>query len=221
MSRLGEAHIGRAPLPRGKSPLPPDVVREDQRERLVAAALATVSELGYTASTVSEIARRARCSPNVFYTHFRDKQDCVLSAVSDAVKLAGRQVEVAVSELSPDAPPDARLRAAMHANLEFFAGEPELSRAVHLELRSAGPAGRAMYLAVLKAFADWTRRWNEESDPEAAARTPDTAYAAAMGAVEQLVTGRILADQIETLADLTDDALKVTVSVLRAFSEQR
>jgi AcrR family transcriptional regulator len=221
MSRLGQAHIGRPRLPRGKNQLPPEVARRDQRERLIAAALATVSELGYAATTSSEIARRARGSPNVFYMEFRDKQDCVLSAVSDSVALAGQRVAAAVAAVPEDAPAQERLRAAMRANLEFFASEPELSRALHIELRAAGPAGLALYLAVLRAFAEWTRRWHEDADPQAAARTPDTAYAAAMGAIEQLVTERLHTDGAATLPELTEAALRVTLGVLATLGDER
>jgi hypothetical protein len=152
---------------------------------------------------------------------FRDKEDCVLSAVSDSVALAGQRVAAAVAAVPEDAPAGERLRAAMRANLEFFASEPELSRALHLELRAAGPAGRALYLAVLRTFAEWTRRWHEGADPPAAARTPETAYAAAMGAIEQLVTERIHADRTDTLGELTDTALRVTLGVLATLGDER
>lgn len=217
MTTLGQRHLDAPALPRGRQRLEPSAARRLHRERLLSAALATVAQSGFAATTVSEIARRARCSPNVFYAHFTGKADCVLTAVAEAVARAGAAVGDAVAAAAPTATPEQRLGIAMRANLEFFAAEPELSRALHLELRAAGSDGRRLYLAVLHEFADYTRDWHRAANPAAAARTPRDAYLAAIGAVEQLVVEKVDAGETDRLGELAGLALEVTLAVLDRF----
>src|SRR5437588_12617692 len=69
-----------APLPRGRHNLRPAVVRASQRVRLLAGVTAVVAHRGYAAATITEVARRAGVSPNVFYEHFTDLEDCFVAA---------------------------------------------------------------------------------------------------------------------------------------------
>src|SRR5207302_10696830 len=39
-----------------------------------------VADRGYAAATITEVARRAGVSPNVFYEHFTDLEDCFVAA---------------------------------------------------------------------------------------------------------------------------------------------
>src|SRR6267378_3396284 len=80
---LARTHEGERGLPRGRSRLPPRTVRESQRERLLPAVTAAVSELGYPAVTIGDIVKRARVSKAAFYDHFADKEDCFLAAMRE------------------------------------------------------------------------------------------------------------------------------------------
>src|SRR6201995_3724390 len=63
-------------LPRGRHGLSPEFVARNQRERLIAALIHTLDEVGYQKTTVSMIGRRAAVSKSDFYKHFDSKDEC-------------------------------------------------------------------------------------------------------------------------------------------------
>jgi AcrR family transcriptional regulator len=198
-----------ARLPRGPHGLPPAEVRRVQRERLVRAALSTVADLGYGPSTVREVVRRAGVSLKAFYEHFDDKQDCVLTAIAESMQVLPRHLDDPVGDTSEE-----RLRSVFRRPLEFFAAEPEVARAFHLELRAAGPEGRALYFTVLRIFARVIREWHQRETPEAATRVPAAVYRAAAGGAEQLVTELVDAGRTDELPGLADACTEFTLGVL-------
>ena len=211
---LAGDHTDAPGLPRGRSSLAPGEASALQRERLIRGALSAVAEQGYRRTTVREIARRARVSLRTFYEHFSDRQDCVLTAVDEAVAAILGRVDEALRSLPDDAPPVERLRAAFEANLREWASEPELSTVLHLELRAAGPAGRERYFEILGGFARFCRAWHRDADPAGAAKTPPEAYRMAMGALEQLIVERVDAGRADQLAELAEPGLRVTLAIL-------
>ncbi len=178
-----------------------------QRERLVRAAIDTVADLGYAATTVREIVRRASVSLKAFYEHFDDKQDCVLKAIAESMQVLPRHLDD-----PPGATPEERLAAVFRRPLEFFAADPAVARAFHLELRAAGPEGRALYFAVLQIFAGVIREWHALEAPAAA--RPEL-YRAAVGGVEQLVTEVIDAGRTGELPRLAGVCAELTTRILR------
>ena len=58
--------------------------KQDSRERLMAAAVTTLSEAGYTAASVEEIAAEAGLSRVTFYRHFGSKADLVVALYEQA-----------------------------------------------------------------------------------------------------------------------------------------
>ncbi len=57
---------------------------ELQRTRIVAAAAATLEELGCRAITVAQVAGRAGVSRKTFYEHFEDRESCFIAALEEA-----------------------------------------------------------------------------------------------------------------------------------------
>jgi AcrR family transcriptional regulator len=209
VGRLAEVHLGKPGLPRGPHRLPPAKVRRVQRERLVRAALSTVADLGYGSTTVREIVRRAGVSLNAFYEHFDDKQDSLITAIAESMEVLPRHLADPAG-----ATPEDRLRSVFRRPLEFFAAEPEVARAFHLELRAAGPEGRALYFTVLRLFARVIREWHEREAPDAAARVPQELYRAAAGGSEQLVTELIDAGRTDELPELAEVCAEFTLGIL-------
>jgi AcrR family transcriptional regulator len=60
--------------------------RGQPRERLVDAAAELIGQGTYATTTVAQISRRARVSSATFYTLFRDKEQCLLTAHSRAAE---------------------------------------------------------------------------------------------------------------------------------------
>src|SRR3954463_59407 len=203
VGQLAEVHLGKPGLPRGPHRLPAAKVRRVQRERVVRAALSTVADLGYGSTTVREIVRRAGVSLKAFYEHFDDKQDSVLSAIGESMDVLPRHLDA-----------EDGLETVFRRPLEFFAAEPEVARAFHLELRAAGPEGRAPYFPVLGIFAKVLREWHQRERPDTAAGVAPELYRAAAGGSEQLVTELIDAGRTDELPELGAVSAQFTLGVL-------
>jgi AcrR family transcriptional regulator len=86
------------------------------RERLVRAALDLFAEQGYDATTVNEIADRARLTKTTFFRHFPDKRE-VLFAGQD---MHARLLADAITAVPSPATPLEAVRAALDALTAIF-----------------------------------------------------------------------------------------------------
>ena len=116
--------------------LSPGRVTEIQRSRMLAAALVTVEEVGYSRMTVAQVISRAKVSRKTFYDVFGDREDCFLAALEQAVAHAGRLVEEAYERESAWRE---GIRAGLAELLVFFDEEPALARLCLVEALGAGP----------------------------------------------------------------------------------
>ena len=108
-----------AALPRLRRFEPEDV----RRRQLIDATIDAIAEVGFTAATVHEIARRAGVSTGLVAFYFGDK-DGLLEAT---LRFLAGQLRVALLEtLSPDVDPRARIAAVIDANL----GESQFDRRI-------------------------------------------------------------------------------------------
>jgi len=130
-----QASRGLARLPPGRHGIPPEVVAENQRERLTAAAVATFGELGYNDTTITKILEAAGVSTRTFYENFSDKQACFLATYELVADYLGEAVAVAGSEDDPW--PD-RVRARIDALLDAFAANPALASFALIAPATAG-----------------------------------------------------------------------------------
>jgi AcrR family transcriptional regulator len=234
---LARTH-GEAPgLPRGRSSLPASAVRAAQRERLLAAVVAAVSEAGFGGITVAEIVRRAKVSRAAFYAHFTDKEECFLAATAHGGKLLVDAVVSATHSLvgvesvessesheppgapeSPETPesPEQTLRLACRAFLGFLAEEPAFARVFYIDMPAAGSGAVARMDAAQHRFADLNRVWHErarEHYPEWPA-VPYDAYLALAGAMTELVSVRVRHGRTAELPELEDTMVALHLAVL-------
>src|ERR1700679_480340 len=128
-------------LPRGRHGLSPEFVARNQRDRLIAALILTLAEVGYQKTTVSMIGQRAAVSKSDFYKHFDSKDECFLAAYDSAIeRLRGAVLDACAAAEGADWP--ARVRAGVGALLALLATEPPLAAILLAEgLR----AGRGIY----------------------------------------------------------------------------
>jgi AcrR family transcriptional regulator len=128
LSLVGSAEASRAKrLPGGQHGIPRDVVKRNQRERLIAAMAEVCAERGYAAVAVADITRQASVSTASFYKQFADKQACLLASFEE---LFGRFLEASkhtcAAELLAGDLPTARL-----LTVEILAGGAEGVRLQH------------------------------------------------------------------------------------------
>jgi AcrR family transcriptional regulator/DNA-binding MarR family transcriptional regulator len=143
--------------PRGASVSPRVQVAGMQRARLLAAAVATIAELGYAHASVAHITARARVSRRTFYDLFASREECLLAVMEDAMERISREIEA--EDLSGLAWCE-RVRGGLLAILSFFDREPVLARVCVVQALQGGPRvlrWREDLLAELAAMLDQGR----------------------------------------------------------------
>lgn len=76
-------------------------VPEGGRERLLDAAAAEFSELGYTGASIAGIARRAGMSKSTVFHHFNSKEALYLAVIGSAVGDFGQRIDHVLGEDGP------------------------------------------------------------------------------------------------------------------------
>jgi AcrR family transcriptional regulator len=119
--------------------------------------LEAVGAEGYEATSVESVLDRAGLYRQAFYDNFEDKADCYLQAHDAGVALIEGLVRTATSG-KPNW--QARLRAGLLALLEFLDREPDVGRALIVEVHPAGQAAREKRTAAMErasAYIDQAR----------------------------------------------------------------
>lgn len=181
-------------LPRGRHKLPPQVVNENQRARLLAAAAQAVAEHGYSSLAVEHIISIAGVSRSTFYANFDDKQECVLVAHGQAFdRLASLLRQACAGE--PEWP--RKLAAAVRAGVRFAEEAPAEARLLLFETVGADRELAAHALASNDHLVGMLRA-GRESWAEAA-RLPELTERALIGAVTSIVGNRLAQSQEDEL----------------------
>lgn len=173
-------------FPAGVRTLPPDLVRAIQRERMLAAMLVTVNELGYRTLTVQDVLSRAGVSRPTFYEQFEDKEDCFLAAFDAATARMRKRLDEAL-EAAESGWRD-RLRAGLRALLRFVAEDPDAARTLVVEARASSPAGLRRRDELLDGFASCL-----DAEAREGLEDPPSAIAAAgvVGGIESVLYARL------------------------------
>jgi AcrR family transcriptional regulator len=202
-------------FPAGVRTLPEELIRAVQRERLLAAMIAGVTEIGYSALTVQDVLGRAGISRPTFYEQFDDKEDCFLAAFDATVEQLRKRVDAAAAE---GAGWQDRLRRAIAAVLAFVAEEPSAARTAIVEARASSPAGLRRRDEVLDGFASRTDALIREELAE-----PPSAIAAAgvVGGVESVLYARLQKGELEDLDSLLPSLMYFAVLAYAGQDEAR
>ena len=179
-------------LPRGRHAAPRQVVREAQRARMLAAIVQAVAEKGYARVVVADVIERAGVSRKTFYEQFSNKDECFLAAYDASVDELLAAIDEALDALAPDWL--AAHRAAVSVYLEALAASPGFARAFLIEVLGAGPDALSRRAAVQDRFAAQLRDVHRRAraDIPAIPEVPPHTFRAAVGAVNELVTGHVL-----------------------------
>lgn len=173
-------------------------ITDIQRARMLTAMAEACAEHGAANTTVAHVVERAGVSRRTFYEIFNDIEDCLTSAIEDALGRASLWVlpAYASSQRWLD-----RMRAGLAALLQFLDEQPALGRLLIVETLAAGPAvleRRSRVLAHLVTAVDEGRR---ESKAGSAAQSRLTAEGV-VGAVLSVLHGRMLDREGGSLREL-------------------
>ncbi len=202
-------------FPAGVRTLPEGLVRAIQRERLLAAMTASVTEIGYSALTVQDVLSRAGISRPTFYEQFEDKEDCFLAAFEAGVGQMRARVASAAAEGREW---KQRLRLGIGALLEFVEEDPGAARAAVVEARASSPRGLRRRDEVLDGFAACIDDLIREELAE-----PPSAIAAAgvVGGIESVLYARLQKGELKDLDSLLPSLMYFTVLAYAGEEEAR
>jgi AcrR family transcriptional regulator len=196
-------------LPRGRHGLSPEFVARNQRDRLIAALIITLDEVGYQKTTVSMIGRRAAVSKSDFYKHFDSKDECFLAAYEFAVEHVRAAVLDACAEVAGE---DwaTRVRAGVVALLSTLAAEPPLAGILLAEGLRAGRGIYDRYQAAVESFVPLLR--DGAPDQPGGAPVPAATDEAVVGGIASVLSRRATAGEAEDLTKLVPDVLEFALT---------
>ena len=154
---------------------------------------------GYEKATVQDAIEAAGLYRQAFYNSFRDKEDCYLQALdagSAWVELAMRE------EAAGEGSWRRQLRGALTGLLRFLDKQPEVGRALLVEVHAAGPAAvqkRTEALERASAMVDLAR---EESSNGAPAISAEAVVAGILAVLHSRLSARQTDGFIELLPEL-------------------
>ena len=96
------------------APALPRVAEDDRRRQLIEATIDTLAEVGFSATTLAQIGRRAGVSPGLVAHYFGDKDSLLEATLRHMATRVGRG---AARRLAGAAGPRERIRAVIEANL--------------------------------------------------------------------------------------------------------
>lgn len=196
-------------LPRGRHGLSPEFVARNQRDRLIAALILTLADVGYQKTTVSMIGRRAAVSKSDFYKHFDSKDECFLAAYDFAVeRMRAAVVDSCAAAGSAEWP--LRVQAAVVALLTLLAAEPALAAIVLAEGLRAGRGIYDRYQAAVESFVPLLRD-GAPAGPGGQA-VPAATDEAVVGGVAALLSRRAVAGETADLAGLVPDVVEFVLT---------
>lgn len=125
-----------APLPPGRPRISEDAVAENHRLRIMFATADLVRDVGYTATTIAEITKRAGVDGRVFYRMFADKQE----AFSAIHELGFQQLMAATAGafFSAEEWPQ-RMWNALATMTDWIEGNPAVAHVGFVESYAVGP----------------------------------------------------------------------------------
>jgi AcrR family transcriptional regulator len=136
-------------LPGGRHGIPPEVVAESQRDRILKAMTIAAGRSGFRDAHITEVVHRAGVSRRTFYEHFKGKEECFAAAYARSMEqlwqLTLREFEVADDWVDG-------LRAGLAAMLSALSRRPEIASVCFVEVLAAGPLAAAQRDEAMRKF---------------------------------------------------------------------
>lgn len=176
---------------------PPAVVRQNQRERLLAAMVAVTAKKGYSATSVADLLELSGISSRSFYQHFADKEECFLATMDEILGITQRLAEAGLEEQG-DGP--VKAHAVVEALTQMAAAQPAAAKLCTVLAFCAGEAPRQRIGQAVTDLAALLRRGLEE--PADRDGMPAELDQAIFGGVALVLYRRLAHNEVEELARL-------------------
>lgn len=175
-----------------------------KRQRILKGMLEAVGIQGYEQTTVQDAIDQAGLYRQAFYDHFVDKEDCYLHAID-----AGSDwIETAMRRTAAGEPTwRGQLRGALDGLLSYLDEQPEVGRALLVEVHAAGAPAVEKRTAAMERAATMIDRAREESDDLA----PAISAEAVVAGILAVLHARLSARQTDGFARLLPELMYLAV----------
>jgi AcrR family transcriptional regulator len=193
-------------LPGGRHGIPPEVVAESQRDRILKGMTIAAGRNGFRDAHITEVVHRAGVSRRTFYEHFKGKDECFAAAYARSMEQLW-QLTLRDFEVEDDWADG--LRAGLGAMLSALARRPEVASVCFVEVLAAGPLAAAQRDEAMRKFLPLF-----EGAPTEVPRTLRIFEALGLGRVADLgavLRREIAAGGVEQLPELLPELMYVMV----------
>lgn len=158
-----------------------------KHQRILQGMLEAVGKQGYEQTTVQDAIEAAGIYRQAFYDTFEDKEDCYLQALdagSAWVELAMREATAGSSTWRE------HLRGALAGLLSFLDEQPDIGRALLVEVHAAGPQAVQKRTEAMERAARLIDLAREESDDSAPAISAEAVVAGILAVLHGRLSAR-------------------------------
>ena len=175
--------------------LDPEVQAAFKRHRIVDALAGLCVEQGYRATTIADVAHRARVGRGSIYEHFENREQIFLAVLDRATSELFERVEAACA--AADERSEERVEAGLAALLAWVAVEPVAAWVCFVESLCATPESFHRYLEAIARFTALLRGALPSEVPR-----PETTAESLAGGVASILSGLIRAGRAESAPEL-------------------
>jgi AcrR family transcriptional regulator len=195
------------------------LIVQTQRERMLDAMTRAVAAKGYAKVTVSDVVALAGVSRRTFYEHFTDNEGCFLESYAVGAQATIAEVADAVRRANPGDWHE-RVRVGMTAYTQVLAANPDLARALLVDVLGAGPRAVELRRKVFHSFVDLYRPAPTSDRPADVAlrQVPEPFLMALVGGISELVQEHIVDRGAESLAELDPTLIELAFSIVELGS---
>jgi TetR/AcrR family transcriptional regulator, fatty acid metabolism regulator protein len=206
-TKLPAASSGGAASPAPRSP---------KYERILAAAVEVFAQHGFFNSRVSEIAGLAGVADGTIYLYFKNKEEVLLAAISNAFEAF---LELAHSEIESTPDPRQQLRLLALLHLTALGSNRSLAVVFQTELRQSARFLARFSQQQLKQYFDLIRSIVRDGQAQGLFRRELSDKIVAncfFGALDEMVTSWLLSDREYPLAGAAEAVADVVLGGLEA-----
>jgi len=174
--------------------------RELKRKRILRAAIEVFAEKGFFAARMTDVAKEAGVADGTLYLYFEGKEHLLISVFDDIMKRFVGRIQNEISEI--DGPLE-KLRVMVGIHLETLGEDRPLAHVLQIETRHSRRFMNLFNRGRLGEYLNVIRLIVEEGQASGAIRddiSPGLAINFVFGAVDELVTSWLLADEPGNLA---------------------
>jgi AcrR family transcriptional regulator len=164
------------------------LVMSPKRERIINGMLEAVGAEGYDATSVRTVLDRTGLYRQAFYDNFEDKDECYLEAFEVGVeRLEALAIMAAASQESWRG----KLRAGLGAILDYFDEQPDVGRAIVVEVHAAGAEALKKRAEAMKRVTEFIDRARLEAETDESEEPPNIAPEAIVSGIHAVVHSRL------------------------------